>query len=129
MTRDIDAILEDLSYSMASPEAKSIYQDIQDKEYEEASKSLSKYLDQDEIECVIEHFKKKNNQTYVLTEIKLEDIDLMDFKQVYLFKVGEVLAQSCIYDSFRAQNEKDFYSQHQPYFLSQAQQIWKIKTE
>lgn len=129
MNRSVQEILDDLSYSMASPEADAIYYDMKIGDYKEARKMLKKYLDKDELDLVINFFKNKNNTKYQLVEIKASDITPNDYSANYLFKLGTSLIQSNVYgpgEISSTLNEPSFYAEHDWHPIEKAQQIWRI---
>lgn len=125
MNRSVDEILDDLSYSMASPEAQAIFESIQSKNYAYAKKALKKYLENDEVNLVLNFYKKKHEQKYELVEIEVKDINIKDFKTEYLFKVGEQISKSTL-EPYNNDDDIRFYLTPNFYKLKQAQQIWKI---
>jgi hypothetical protein len=122
-SQNVEDILEDLSYSMASPEAEYFHRLMADNKYTEAQSLLNEHISEEESSIVINYFKSKNNQTIELKEISLSENFKAEPEQMYLFKLGAGLYQSSIEEwhgtlAFFAQNT------FQP--LEKAQQIWKI---
>jgi hypothetical protein len=125
MTQTVQDILNDLSYSLSSPEAQEIYQSIQNKKYAQAKKLLKEHIDEQDAIRVVEFYKKQNAQKYEFVEIEIQDIDLTDYKTQYLFKMGEEIAKSNI-EPYRSDDNLCYFMNSKFHTLDKAHQVWKI---
>lgn len=125
-------ILEDLSYSWSSPEAKDFQEKVKQEKYKSAEKMLkNEGLGKKEVEAVMNYFKEKYHAKKVLVEILPQDYETLQNRDNVLVSYGNVLSSTTI------SNEED-YTHHKGncFFdkdayhyvpLKQATQVWKIE--
>jgi hypothetical protein len=71
--KNIETILEELSYAFASPESQAFMECLGDKNYRKAKTMLLKKLDKEDAELVIKYFKSKAKTKFKLVEITYEE--------------------------------------------------------
>jgi hypothetical protein len=71
--KNIEAILEDLSYAFASPESQAFMECLGDKNYRKAKTMLLKKLNKEDTELVIKYFKSKAKNKFKLIEVSYEE--------------------------------------------------------
>jgi len=74
---------------------------------------------------VINHFHTQNTKRVVFEEVKIEDIDITDARQDYIFNYGGVIHQGRLYS--RNVKEVGFFTRTELVLLKQINQVWKIK--
>jgi hypothetical protein len=126
MEKSVQDILEDLSYSFATPEAQELHRLIFDKKFAKAKKMLLEYISEVDAKRVIDYFHEKNTRKIQLVEITVKDIVLGNEKQQYLFKIGDQLAQSSVFKLHHDSPDYSIYMSGQMFSLKQVNQVWKI---
>lgn len=71
--KDIETLLEELSYAFASPEAQAFMAWLGEKNYRKAKTMLLKKIDKEDAELVIKYFKSKAKTKFKLVEITYEE--------------------------------------------------------
>lgn len=132
MNKNIDDILEELSYSMATPEAQEFHLYIQEKKFSIAKKCLLEHTDEETASFVVNYFKKLKKENVKLVEIKVNDIPQEESSQQYIFRVGKDMYCSRIYENIRASKNQDkygFYTSGAFLDLSKADQAWRVENQ
>ena len=122
----VEEILEELSYSFATPEAQELHRLIFDKKFAKAKKMLLKYISPEDSKRVIDYFHQKNTKKIELIEINVKDIVLGNEKQQYLFKVGSQLAQSPVFKLHHDSTDYSIFMGGEMFSLKQVTQVWKV---
>ena len=122
--RTAKELIDDLSYSLATPEAQDMISLIERNNLRPVYEMLDRYLKKEEIEIVIKHFRDQVETNIELIEISVSDIPLVDSDQLYIFRVGlQVTSTTGIYDfdgTFKFCTQNGFKK------LDEAQQVWKV---
>lgn len=129
---DVDEILEDLSYSWSSPEAKDFQEKVKQEKYKSAEKMLKdEGLNKKEVEAVMNYFKEKYHAKKVLVEILPQDYDTLKDKDNVLVSYGNILFSTTISNEENYTHYKGncFFDKDAYHFvpLKQATQVWKIE--
>lgn len=142
--RDIEEIINDLGYCFSSPEAEHFYEQILSRKYNKARKMLREYLEDEEIEKVINHFINESARKYTLKEITLEEfLTLYPFEKnkpssdpesnndhcnevkVVINYRGNMINEILALGSFHT--EWMFYYNNERVPLTKAAQIWLVE--
>jgi hypothetical protein len=76
MPKTIEQIIEDLSYSMASPEVPAIMQPIADQEWDRLKQKLKKHIkNEGDLVRLVEHHKSEALTNFDLVELSVSDLD------------------------------------------------------
>lgn len=135
--RSIEEILEDLSYSFASPEAESFMTYIGEKNYIKAEKMLLTKITAIEATLVINHFKNEVEKKFNLVEMTYEDFKIkypynpdMDSHEI----VDEIvvnyrghITSSCLIKSRYEPNEWCIFITKNLIKVKDVDQIWFIE--
>lgn len=121
---NIEDILEDLSYSMASPEAKHFQNLLTNKKFPEAKELLLEHIGEDEATAVINHLTTALKKRMVLVEINAADIPLVEDDQNYLVRFGAELIPT-----YLSKDQKGYYyfsTNLGRFYIDKVEQVWKI---
>jgi hypothetical protein len=122
---EMEEMLEDLSYSMASPPAIEMMQHIRLKEFKEAEKILiDERVSENNAKKLVAYLHNKISQRVELVEISLNEIELKKSKDKYLFRIGEKLIKSSLYE--REPGKFSIFTEDDVVPIEKAEQVWKV---
>jgi hypothetical protein len=122
--RTVEELLDDLSYSLSTPEAQHMISLIEQDRRSRVHVILRRYLSKEEIETVIDHYRNIIESDIELVEIKISDIPVVEDDQKYIFRAGLDLTPAA--SLYLNEGVLQFYSHKGFLPLSKAQQAWKL---
>lgn len=133
----MEDIIEDLSYSMASPEADHLFNLIMSKKWAGARKILKEYIDtSEEIDDLIKYIFNKDNKNVTFVEINKKSIKAPELTDYYTVEVGKYLiryrshVQSATIYALKEREDDNVilfvYINSQRVLVKDLDQIWNI---
>lgn len=121
---NIKDVLNDISNSFSTPEAQHLHQLVVEQDFEKTAKLLKKKFPKGtDAEQMIDVLYKNLTQKYKLVEVSLQEIDVKDEEQNYIFLFGGSFTRSNIMEYH---SQKCFFDNCECVSIEKAIQIWKV---
>lgn len=122
---DPEAILEDLSYSIASAPADAVMKYLRHKQFQKAENILiEEGVSENNAKKLVEYLYKKISKSVDLIEISISEINKTDFEQQYIYRLGESLIKASLYN--RHDGHLYFLGDGDKVKFEEVDQVWKI---